>query len=163
MLSSLIKQLCCRRPDTPEPVQDLERYRVREQRPDIKKLEDTLAATIHGFSKVYLVVDALDECPTNDDERRRLLRSLLRISGAHSNNLHFLCTSRPETDIKAELDPILRLPSSADLDLLLYRDAIDQDISLYIDETLASPTYRSWNESIKNEVKETLIEKAGGM
>src|SRR5277367_6572381 len=73
MLGSLIKQLCCRRPNTPQPLRDLGLYKEQGQRPDMKTLVNTLAATICGFSDVFLVIDALDECPFESGERKKLL------------------------------------------------------------------------------------------
>jgi ankyrin repeat domain-containing protein 50 len=163
MLGSLTKQLCCRRPNTPQPVKDLDRYREQGQRPDMKTLEDTLAATIQGFSNVYLVIDALDECPFESGERKKLLDCLRRIHMAASDNLHLLCTSRRETDIEAVLNPLLSSPSKIAVDLSIYKDAVDHDIGLHIDKTLVSSDYDSWPDTIKTEARATLIRNADGM
>jgi hypothetical protein len=161
MLGSLIKQLCCCRPNTPQPVKDLRQHKERDHYPDMETLEATLADTIYGFSNVYLVIDALDECPESV-EREKLLNCLLRIHMAASENLHLLCTSRKEPDIEAMLGPVLSSPSNAAVDLSVYKNAVDHDIGLYIDKTLASSRYDSWKD-FKAEVRATLIENADGM
>jgi hypothetical protein len=163
MLESLIKQLCCRRPDTPQPVKDLSQYKEKGQRPDTKTLEATLLATLGGFSHVYLVIDALDECPFESGQRERLLDCLHRIHSFNSENLHLLCTSRRESDIEIVLGPILTMPFKTAVDLSIYRDAVNHDIGLFIDETLASSKYNSWPDSIKTEARATLIKNADGM
>lgn len=163
MLGSLIKQLCCRRPDTPQPLKDLGRYKEQGQRPDTKTLVNTLAATIRGFSDVFLVIDAMDECPFQSGERKKLLDCLRGIHMAKSDNLHLLCTSRREPDIETVLNPLLSSPAKIALDLSIYKDAVNRDIGLYIDKTLATSDYDSWLESVKAEARATLIQNADGM
>ncbi|KAF8855911.1 hypothetical protein BDZ45DRAFT_745919 [Acephala macrosclerotiorum] len=49
MLRSLIVQLSGRRPDTPRPVQDLRRFRVVNQMPDMESLEKSLTGYHTGL------------------------------------------------------------------------------------------------------------------
>ena len=163
MLCSLIKQLCCHRPDTPQPLKALSKHKERGQRPDIETLEATLAGTTHGFSNVYLVIDALDECPFESGERKVLLNCLRRIHMAEYENLHLLCTSRNESDIAAALRPLMCSASRLPVDLSVYKAAVDHDIGLYIDGTLSSNSYESWSDDIKTETRKSLIENADGM
>ncbi|KAL7960365.1 hypothetical protein V8C34DRAFT_276955 [Trichoderma compactum] len=164
MLSSLIKQLCSRRPDTPPPIQSLNEYIEKGQRPDTQTLEAMLAAVARGFSAVHIVIDALDECPTLQGERKKLLGSLRRIITAAPANFHVLCTSRKEADIDAIMSLLLSPPSNtAAIDLTVRRDVLDRDIGVFIDLTLASEEYSSWPEIIKRKARESLIEKADGM
>ncbi|KAK1623691.1 hypothetical protein BDP81DRAFT_484650, partial [Colletotrichum phormii] len=99
MLSSIVRQLCASRPDTPQPIKRFENHIARGERPDLDALKDALMATIRGFSAVFIVIDALDECPTLDGERSRLLDCLSSIITAMPDNLHIFCTSRAEPDI----------------------------------------------------------------
>lgn len=163
MLCSLIKQICCRRPDTPQSVQSLAEYKEKGQRPDRRTLENTLVATIRGFSRVFVVLDALDECPFNSGEREKLLDSICRFRKQASENLHLLCTSRRETDIAAVLDPVLSSHSNMDIDLSAHKKAIDHDIGLHIDNTFGVEPFKSWPDDIKYEARAALIEKADGM
>jgi hypothetical protein len=163
MLCSLIKQICCRRPDTPQSIQALVEYKEKGQRPDRRTLENTLLATIRGFSTVYVVLDALDECPFENGERDKLLESICRIHNQARENLHLLCTSRRETDIAAVLEPMLSSRSNMDIDLSAHKEAIDHDIGLHIDNTFGVEHFRSWPAEIKSEARATLIEKADGM
>lgn len=163
MLASLLKQIYARRPDTPEPIRRLGEYKARGERPDTETLEATLLATIHGFSTIFFVIDALDECPSLDGERRKLLSSLRRVIAAMPDNLHILCTSRAESDIIAAMGTVMSPPSRAEIDLTNYRDSLNRDIGLYIDETLASAAYSTWPTDLKEEAKELLIGNADGM
>ncbi|KAH8821892.1 hypothetical protein F5884DRAFT_746178 [Xylogone sp. PMI_703] len=156
MLESLIKQLCAQRPDTPGPVQDLRRYKDKGQRPDREALEATLEATIH-------VIDGLDECPYESGERKKLLETIHRIYLYRAENLHLLCTSRKEIDIDKEISPLLNSFTTIAIDLSANKDALEQDLRLYIDKTFASSDYSSWPGSIKEEAKNILINNADGM
>jgi hypothetical protein len=163
MLCSLIKQICCRRPNTPQSVEFLTEYKEKGHRPDRKTLENILLDTIHGFSRVYVILDALDECPNENDERGKLLDSLGRIINKGSPNLHFLCTSRRISDIDAALEPMTSSPSNITIDLSARKEAVDRDIGLHIDNTFDTIPFKSWPSDIKAEAKVALIEKADGM
>lgn len=163
MISSLIKQFCCRRFDTPDSVKKLSEYKNKGHRPDLKTLEYIFATTIRGFSKVFVVLDALDECPDSNGERETLLNCLCRIQDLAYENLHFLCTSRREDNIERTLNPLLSKTSKVALDLRLHQDAIDNDIKLYTNQELSSAVYNSWPAAVKDDVKAALIDKANGM
>ncbi|ROV91219.1 hypothetical protein VMCG_09361 [Cytospora schulzeri] len=163
MLASLIKQLYANRPDTPQQVKSLSDYKKKGERPDTKTLEAALIATLHGFSAAFIVIDALDECPTLNGEQRMLLDSLSRIIAMMPENIHIFCTSRPEPDISTMMGTILSIPSKAAIDLTKYRNGIDRDIGLYLDRTFKSNDYIEWPDDLKAEAKSSLIQKADGM
>ncbi|KUJ09733.1 uncharacterized protein LY89DRAFT_761415 [Mollisia scopiformis] len=163
MLCSLIKQICTQRPIIPEPVQSLNKYLARGQRPDRRTLEDALTATIRGFTAVYIVLDALDECPSTENERDVLLQSIERIHNTVTENLHMLCTSRQLTDIDEVLQPMASSTSASNVDLWQYKAAVDHDIGLHIDKRFSEAPFRSWPEDIQLEARTALIEKADGM
>ena len=164
MLCSLIKQLCCCRLDTPKALNDLRPYKERGHRPEREKLMGALASAFEGFSDVFLVVDALDECPTAGHELEALLKCLSQILNANHANLHLLCTSRRELAIEKALEPFLT-PANTDIDLSLfkYKAGVDSDISRHVDKVFATETYQDWPEDIKMEAREALIQKADGM
>ncbi|KAL1838401.1 hypothetical protein VTJ49DRAFT_2685 [Mycothermus thermophilus] len=163
MASSLLRQLCCRRPDTPRPIQDLAQFKERGERPDLKSLEAALAATARGFKMVHIILDGLDECPALDGQRKRLLDSLRRIMAILPDCVHLLFTSRKEPDIEASLRPLIVPPARQDIDLSGNREEIDGDIWVYIESTLESEEFDDWPETLKVEVGKQLLKKADGM
>ena len=163
MLASILKQIYARRPDTPEAVQSLKDYKARGERPDTETLETAVLATAHGFSDTFIVIDALDECPSILGERKKLLASLRRIIAAMPPNVHIFCTSRAEPDIVSVMQSILSPMQRAQIDLTSHRSQLYDDIGLYIDNTLASDAYASWPRDLKDEAKESLIGNADGM
>ena len=163
MLRSLIVQLCGGRPDTPKSLSDLQRYRDKNLRPGPEKLEETLQASTQDFKNVYLIVDALDECPLANDERGKLLKLLRLIHKWSLTNLHVLYTSRPEPDIEAELAPLFLRPATSIVDLQKRCKEVSEDISTYIDQKIESSDFRSWPANTKTNVKAALAAKADGM
>ncbi|ETR98546.1 ankyrin, partial [Trichoderma reesei RUT C-30] len=164
MLASLVQQLCARRPDTPQPIQRLKEYQEKGQRPDTETLESILRAVATGFSAVHIVIDALDECPTLQGERKMLLKSLRQIMTDAPANLHMFCTSRKEADINTAMTDLLSLPlKAAAINLTAERDILDKDIGSFIDSTLASGDCCSWPDDIKAKARRSLIKKADGM
>jgi hypothetical protein len=111
---------------------------------------------------VYLVVDALDECPNNSgmptarEEVLDLINDLvsLRLSG-----LHICVTSRPEIDIQTALEPLTSLCVSLHTQSGQKRDIVD-----YLSSVVYSDTKMGrWREEDKKLVIERLSEKADGM
>lgn len=164
MLASLIKQIYSRRASIPQLVELLGDYKTKGERPDIKTLEAALIASILGFSAAYIIIDGLDECPLFNGQREMLLKSLQRIlSNEKNNNLHIFFTSRREPDIDLKIRALLCPPLRLEIDLLAYQQTLNKDIRLYIDLTLATDKFKSWPAEIKEQAKQSLIEKADYM
>lgn len=175
MLSSLVKQLYSQLPDMPNIVYTLIQEKEKGHRPDLKNLEQIFRTIVQGFSEVYIVIDALDECSINNERRRALLESLYRIESMNLENLHLLCTSRQEPDIKAAFSLLLPQLSNIQsgglmeseslkdhIDLTLHMHTVNADIGLFVNEELKSKVY-DWPPDLKNEARTTLIKKADGM
>lgn len=163
MLSSLIRQMSARRPIIPQAVQSLGEYKTRGGRPDTETLIEALIASMQGFSAVYIIVDALDECPTTNDERKKLLNSLHHILKAAPDSLRMFCTSRKEVDIDKAIRPLLLEPWGDEIDLSNQTEVLNHDIAHYIDSILADANYNTWPKSVKEEARKVLMEKADGM
>lgn len=166
MIESIVKQICCCRPDTPASMGGIEDLKAKGQRPDSKLLQQVSIETLRGFSSVYVIIDALDECPDSelDYSRSRLLSCLNTIHQSYPENLHMLWTSRREPDIKTSYRSIESRSKKWDIDLSRYRPEIDRDIGMFIDKVLPSlPHYSSWPKELKEEARKALIKKSDGM
>jgi hypothetical protein len=167
MLSSIIKQLCCRRSDTLSYIELLRQYQQKEQRPDMKTLKNILLAAAHGFEHVYLVLDALDECSFDSGARRTLLDTICRIVEKKSENLHLFLTSRREVDIDMMLKPLVSSSpadrSKFDINLSLFQQALELDIHLHVNQKFTIEHFRSLPDDVKDEARSTLIKNADGM
>jgi hypothetical protein len=91
LAAAILKQLIQERPSVPEPVASLySRHAHRRTRPSFEEIRSALQTVVSNFSKVYIVVDALDECLK--DHRNQLLAMLrdLQLNG----NISVMATSR---------------------------------------------------------------------
>jgi hypothetical protein len=74
LLLNLLKQLAQRCLVTPDGVQALyDKYKTRSDRPSSKDLSEALQSVISSFSKVFIIIDALDECQVNDECQTRFI------------------------------------------------------------------------------------------
>ena len=115
-----------------------------------------------GHAPVYLIVDALDECPNTSsipsprDEVLNLIAELIKSQIPH---LRVCVTSRPEADIKDFLEPLVLYTVS-----LHDESGQKRDIEEYIQSVInENPKNKRWKEADKKLVINVLTEKAQGM
>ena len=123
-------------------------------------LKDML--TITGRVPIYLVIDALDECPNDTgipSSLERVLELVKELVELRLPNLRLCITSRPEFDIHTMLKPLASQQMS-----LHDESGQKQDIVDYITSVLHSDKKMNrWRDADKNMVVEKLSEKADGM
>jgi len=113
---------------------------------------------------IYLIVDALDECPNTSgitSPRDEVLNLVKGLVGLNLPNLRLCVTSRHEFDIGKSLES-LTTPSTR----ISLHDEHGQkrDIEKYINAVVYSDTYAvGWKDEDKRLVVETLSNKADGM
>jgi hypothetical protein len=111
---------------------------------------------------LYIVVDALDECPnssglpTQRQEALEILKDLVELKLPH---VHFCVTSRPEIDIRRVFDTL------NPYDVSLHNQAGQiKDLAEYVKSVVGSdPTMQNWPAKVKDLVIDTLSKKGGGM
>ena len=113
---------------------------------------------------IYLIVDALDECPNTagtPSAREEVLNFLEDLVGSNYSNLFICVTSRSEQDIQITLNPL----TSASRRVSLHEEGGQrEDIKSYVHSFVHKDrTMRRWREEDRNLVITTLIERAGGM
>ncbi len=125
-----------------------------------KCLTEALSLTAQG--SIYLILDALDECPNNSGlptAREEVLDLVKELIGLRLPNLHICVTSRPEIDIQTALEPLTSLRVS-----LHTQSGQKKDIINYLTSVVSSDTkMRRWREEDRKLVIETLSERADGM
>ena len=165
LLSSFLVQLC----DQSDSYSDvllklyLEHSNGSRQPSDnalVKCLQEIL--NLPGQAPVYLIFDALDECPITlslPSPREKVLMRVEELIEQQIPNLRICVTSRPETDINAILDPLT-------FHSISLHDEIGQmqDIENYIRSIVNKDRMmRRWNVADKQLVIEVLANKADGM
>ena len=115
---------------------------------------------------IYLIMDALDECPDTSEvpsPRNRILQLLEELADLQIPNLRICVTSRPEFDIRVFLESL----TSCQLEVSLHdQSGQKQDIADYVRSVVYSksePHMRRWRNEDKEFVIETLSERADGM
>jgi len=165
LLSSVLFQLC----DQSDSYYDVlsgfhSTYRNGAQSPGDDELVQCLMDLLKrpGPRPVYLVIDALDECPSTSSlssPREKLLSFLEDLVEAQLPNLRICVTSRPEVDIKALLEPLAFRSIS-----LHDESGQKKDIMKYIESIVnTNKNMQNWNPEHKQLVIDVLTEKADGM
>ena len=120
--------------------------------------------TVRNPHPIYLIMDALDECPDTSEvpsPRSRILQLLEELADLQIPNLRICVTSRPEFDIRDFLEPLTSRQVS-----LHDQSGQKQDIANYVRSVVYSKSeryMRRWKKEDKEYVIETLSERAGGM
>jgi NWD NACHT NTPase-like protein/NACHT domain-containing protein len=119
----------------------------------LSKVFDNMLAD-PSLSRVYLIVDALDEC-VNKQELGGLLR-LISTTAAKSSKVKWLVSSRYRSDIESQLKDG---DGRARLDLELNSQSISRAVDAYIDHKLLKLNY---NEILRAQVADELHKRADG-
>ena len=126
----------------------------------MKCLTKIVSVPVQG--PIYLIVDALDECPNDSGlptPREEVLDLIDNLVGLHLPNLHICVTSRPEIDIRATLEHLTTLRVSLQDQTGQKRDIVDYVGSVvHFDKKM-----RRWRKEDRNLVIKTLSERADGM
>ena len=115
-----------------------------------------------GQAPVYLIIDALDECPNTSampSPRENVLKLFEELIDSHIPNLRICVTSRPEFDIKVLLAPL----AFRSISLHDERGQLE-DIENYIKSVINKDSRnRRWKAEDKQMVIDALIKNADGM
>jgi hypothetical protein len=111
LLSSLLAQLCHQSDRYCDMLSKFYLEHANGLRPP---RDDALVACLKDLlnlpgAPMYLIVDALDECPnvpSLKSPRAKILNVIEELIKSQFQNLRICVTSRPETDIKDVLDPL---------------------------------------------------------
>lgn len=150
MSRSLIRQLS-RSPLEPSVTKVWEYHSHRRSEPDSDTISDILEDVVSSVpGGVFLIFDALDECPENPEvkERRPLLRLLAGLLERHKDTIHILATSRPVTDIRSSLE---KFPN---LDLETH---LAEDVETFVTASIADGPLNRYNVATKRLIADTLL------
>jgi len=171
LLSSLLAQLCTQS----EPFLDiLSMLRAKHNDGVEQPSEDALAMCLREMleypeqAPVFIVVDALDECPDSPrpgsppgvpTPRQSVLKIVKWLMELKLQNLHFCLTSRPEFDILQVLDPL----EPVSVRLHDQKGQMD-DIAQYVKSVVFTDVkMREWPKNTQKLVIDTLTNRSHGM
>ena len=165
LLSSVLFQLCSQSDKCSQVLRSIYSSHGNGCRePSIDALLDCVKRilALPGLAPLYIIVDALDECPnsfwlrTQRQEVLRILKELIELELPH---LHVCVTSRPEIDIRTAFDPLNPYNVS-----LHDQEGQIKDLADYVQSVVGSDTtMQNWPTKVKELVVDTLAKKCGGM
>ena len=165
LLSSLISQLSAESDSCYNILSRLySEYSRGIRKPDIDALKNCMMDMLRlpGQGPIYIVIDALDECPNfpgRPSARDEVLELIEELVDLKLPNLHLCVASRPEMDIRTVLEPLTTLKIS-----LHDESGQKEDIIRYIESVVRSDrSMRRWKEEDKQLVVNTLSGRADGM
>jgi len=121
----------------------------------IGELVDVLFAEVSRYSRVFLVIDALDECPL--DQRELFFDAFSKTSVA-TLALSLFITSRKEPDIESALS------ETATYTICLQGSDVDADVRIHVSNAISQDKSLSrWKPAIREEILEAIVEGSHGM
>jgi hypothetical protein len=139
-------------------------HKAGSEQPDGERMRECLREMLTTLSQgpIFIVVDALDECPQSGgipSPRERVLDLVKWLVNLHLSHLHICVTSRPEMDIQAALEKLASHTVS-----LHGESGQTEDINQYIKFIINSdPSTCKWRKQDQQLVITKLCERAGGM
>ena len=134
------------------------------RKPSIGALKNCLTnmLSLPRQGPIYIIIDALDECPNlyeTPSAREEVLELIEELVDLKLPNVHLCVASRPEVDIRVVLEPLTSLKIS-----LHDESGQKEDIVEYIKSVVCSDrSMRRWKEEDKQLVIDTLSDRADGM
>lgn len=151
LLASLLKQLSQQRASLPDNVKALHDQHERT-RPSFEEISKTLQSVAAIYSRVFIVVDALDECQAFDGCRTRFLTELFKVQTSSGANL--LITSRFIPEIVERFNGELSLEIRANED----------DIRRYLNSHMSHlPAFVQRTSDLEEEIKSRIVKAVDGM
>ena len=120
VIASVLRQLATAKPTLPQSVSDLYHRLHGHRQPQRQDLEHAVSQLCDDFDRIFIVIDALDEC-AETSSRKALLEFLERLRG--KTTISVLVTSRPHLD---DFGKIIETSSKVMI------EADDSDIRAYV-------------------------------
>ncbi|KAL6824068.1 ankyrin repeat-containing domain protein [Trichoderma camerunense] len=150
LLTSLLKQLAQAQSSLPKIVEDLySKHEKSRTRPLLDEITTALHSTAAAYSRIFIIIDALDEC--QDLSRQRLLDEIFALQTKTGANI--FATSRISDTIKRRFDRCLTVEISAD----------EKDVLAYLDGQMSLRRSDIVNDDIRDTIRAGVFKAADGM
>ena len=153
LLASLLKQLAMCQPSLPGSVKDLyDQHKTKRTRPSLDEILRSLQAVATMCSRVFIIVDALDECQVSDGCRTRFISNIFNLQVKTRAKL--FTTSRPIPNIEKEFRGCLSREILAS----------DEDVRRYLDGHISQlPAFVLKRLDLEEEIKTEITRAVEGM
>ncbi|KAJ7453166.1 hypothetical protein FB451DRAFT_1565719 [Mycena latifolia] len=153
LLAGLWRQLVVGKPIAPYLSQLYQKHHEQRTRPSIGEVDTLLWSIISEFSKVFIVVDAVDEYP--EQHRHILLRHLSSLT--EGSTVKLMLTSRPHLNIKQVIGNLETLEIFA----------TEDDIRRHVDAEILKSSHLSKHienrPDLREEIHEVIVRRSDGM
>ncbi|KAK6330710.1 hypothetical protein TWF718_002911 [Orbilia javanica] len=143
------------------PLWDAENECFREGTPEWQALWHILLQMLlqSKCSRVYLIIDALDECEKKD--MADFLRGLVRTGLENPSKIKWLLTSRPLDSAWREL---LTAPDQSLVSLELNFEKVAAGVAIYVTEKVADLDRRKqYGQTLRKRIEDELVDRAKGI
>jgi hypothetical protein len=153
LLASLLKQLAQSQVSLPGSVKDLyDRHEKGRTRPSPYDISGTLQSVAALYSRVFVIVDALDECQVSDGCLKKFLSELFSLQTNCAANIFATSRFVPEITGKFRRSMSLEIRASKD-DVKRYLDGHIGELASFVQE----------NRQLQEEIKTGISEAVDGM
>jgi hypothetical protein len=153
LLANLLKQLAQGRSPLPECVKSLyNQYKIRKTRPSVHDISTALKSVTTEYSRVFILIDALDECRVKDNCQAKLQSEIFNLQTICEVN--FFATSRFIPEVTERFQQGLRLEIRA----------TEQDIQRYLQGHVDElPRFVRRDPVLQREISSAIVESIDGM
>jgi ankyrin repeat protein len=153
LLLNLLKQLAESHSSLPESVKSLYNdHKTKRTRPSLDEASTVLQSVAAVYSRIFLIVDALDECQASDGCRARFLSELSNFQSRYRANI--FATSRFIPDIIDHFKPSIPLEVRAS----------QKDVARYLEGHMGQlPSIVHQNQELQEEIIKGISEAVDGM
>lgn len=153
LLASVLRQLTQRVHPLPESLKNLyNTHGTTQTRPSEDELLEALHFVLPRYSRVFLVIDALDECQTSNNRIVNFLDKLVELQKKHGINI--FATSRYIPHI------VNYFGSSVSLEIRARQDDITRYINGQMDQL---PNHIQANAELQEEIRTEVVDAVDGM
>lgn len=153
LLASLLKQLTQGRHSLPKSVRSLyDKHKNMQTRPSIDEISRTLRSVAALYSRVFITVDALDECQTADGCRARFLTEIFALQSTCGANIFATSRFIPEVTEKFKRSMSLEIRASKD------------DVESYLEGHMGPlSAFYEWSRQLRDKIKTEISDAVDGM
>jgi hypothetical protein len=152
LLGSLLRQLAVQNSAMLDDIKSCHKNQ-RDSRPSLEQISRLLHSQVQKYNTVFIVIDALDECPEAGQVRKHFLAEVRRL--------------RPDVQIMVTSRHLPSIESTFSQDKRLEVRAHEEDVQTFIESRMATRTELSdvlyGHDDVRSIIVATLLKKTHGM
>jgi Cdc6-like AAA superfamily ATPase len=153
LLASLLKQLAESQPSLPGTLKELyDQHKTERTWPSLQEISAALQSIVTQYSRLFIIVDALDECLSSNGCQQKLLSEIFNLQTKVGANVFVTSRFIPEITDKFAGCTLLEIRAS------------EEDIRRYLEGHMSQlPTFVRRSLDLQEEIKTHIIMAVDGM